>query len=82
MTSRLNAQTLKQLADSGQGAYYQATLQGEEVLSLLRDLSALKRDDYEMEQIKRYSPLYQYFLAPGVLLFMTAWFLPERRVAA
>ena len=82
VTSRLNAQTLKQLAGGGHGAYYQATLQGEETLSLLGDLSALKRDDYKMEQIKRYSPLYQYFLGPGILLFMIAWFLPERRAAA
>ena len=79
VTSRLNAQTLKQLADSRHGSYYQASLQGAETLSLLRDLSSLKKDDYEMEQIKRYSPLYQYFLGPGVLLFMTAWFIPERR---
>jgi Ca-activated chloride channel family protein len=81
VTSRLNAQTLKQLADRGHGAYYQATLQGSETLSLRGDLSALKKDDYKMEQIKRYSPLYQYFLGPGLLLFMIAWFIPERKVA-
>ena len=80
VTSRLNAQTLKQLANGGHGAYYQATLQGEETRSLLGDLSALKRDEYKMEQIKKYSPLYQYFLGLGILLFMIAWLLPERKI--
>lgn len=82
VTSRLNAETLKQLALKGQGSYYQATLQGAETSSLFADLSTLKRDDYKVEKIKRFTPLYQYFLGPGVLLFMIAWLLPERRTIA
>ena len=82
VTSRLNADTLKRLARDGHGSYYQATLQGAEVSSLLGDLSALKRDDYEIEKIKRFNPIYQYFLGPGILLFMISWLLPERRTVA
>jgi len=73
---------LKKLAKSGRGAYYQATLQGSETTALLEDLSALKRDAYEMIKIKRFQQLFQYFLGPGILLFMIAWFLPERRKTA
>lgn len=82
VTSRLHADTLKQLAGEGHGAYYQAALQGMETASLLRDLSALKRDSYEMEKIKKFTPLFPYFLGPGLLLFLIAWFLPERGAAA
>jgi Ca-activated chloride channel family protein len=79
VNSRLNAATLEQLASSGHGSYYQATLQSTETSALLEDLSALKRDTFETVKIKRFQPLFQYFLGPGILLFMIAWFLPERR---
>ena len=77
VTSRLDATTLVQLAGGGRGLYFQADMQGSETSALLNELSALKRDDYEMRSIKTYSPLYQYFLGPGILLFLLAWFLPE-----
>ena len=80
VTSRLKSETLKQLAENGRGAYYQANIQGIEMFSLQEDLSALKRDEYEAEKIKRFEPLFQYFLGPGALLFLIAWFLPERSV--
>lgn len=79
VTSRLNSETLRQLASHGHGSYYQAALNGSETSSLLNDLSLLKRDEYNSEKVMRFQPLYQYFLAPGVVLFAIAWFLPERR---
>jgi len=82
VTSRLNADTLRALSRDSHGAYYQATLQGTETSALLEELSTLKRDAQEAVKTKRYQPVYQYFLGPGILLFMVAWFLPERRAAA
>jgi len=82
VVSRLNAETLKKLALDGRGSYYQATLQGTEIPSLINELSSLKRGKLAVEQIRRFKPLYQYFLLPGILLIMLAWFLPERRNAA
>ena len=79
VTSRLNADTLIQLAQDGHGAYFQATQQGVETTALLGKLQALKRDELKVEQTKRFTPLYQYFLGAGLLLLLTALFLPERR---
>ena len=79
VTSRLNADNLIKLADDGGGSYYQATLQGIETPALIRELSALKRDSSDPEKIKKFTPLYQYFLAAGILLFMIVWVMPERR---
>jgi len=79
VTSRLQAGILKELAREGRGAYYQATLQGTETSALLEDLSLLQRTELETAKIRRYQPLFQYFLGPGALLFMVAWLLPERR---
>ena len=79
VTSRLNAENLIKLAKDGGGSYYQATLQGIDTSSLIKELSALKRDTSDPEKIKRFTPLYQYFLAGGILLFMIVWFMPEKR---
>ena len=79
VTSRLETDTLMQLARDGGGSYYQASLQGIETASLARELSLLKRGSSDPEKIRRFTPLYQYFLAAGILLFIVVWFLPERR---
>ena len=78
VTSRLHADTLQELASAGNGAYYQATLQGIETSALIGNLAAMKRDTIETEQVRRFKQLYQYFLGAGILLFIIAWFLPER----
>ncbi|MCL2121492.1 MAG: VWA domain-containing protein [Clostridiales bacterium] len=77
VTSRLQADTLNQLAKEGGGAYYPATLQGGEIDSLMKDISALQRDEYETMRVSQFRPLYQYFLGMGLLCFLLAWFLPE-----
>ena len=76
--SRLNAETLKNLT-LGRGSYYQATLQGAEMSSLINELSSLKRDKLSSEQIRKFKPLFQFFLLPAILLITLAWFLPEMR---
>ena len=81
VTSRLMADTLQQLARNGRGAYYQASQQGSESETLIEAFSTLKRGIRESEQIRRFKPMYQCFLGLGILLFIVAWFLPERRKA-
>jgi Ca-activated chloride channel family protein len=75
VTSRLITETLKQLASDGNGSYYQTNLQGSETSALLTEFSSLKKDIFAAEQTKKYAPLYQYFLGPGILLFLIAWFI-------
>jgi len=78
IVSRLHSDALKELAEGGRGRYYQATVQGAESSALLEALSALRKDTLETKAVKRYDPLYQYFLGLGILLFAIAWFYPER----
>lgn len=79
ITSRLNPDTLKELAASSGGAYYPSSLSGDEVNTLLRDISTLKRGTLKTDKIRKYMPLYQYFLGAGILLFLATCLLPERR---
>jgi len=82
VTSKLQRETLEKLATMSNGSYYQSTIGGDEVNALLEDLSFLKRDTLKTKKISRYKELYQYFLGPGILLFLAAYLLPERRRTA
>ncbi len=79
VTSRLNSDVLKALADIGNGKYYQASVSGDEIQNILRDMGSLKRDTSKTDKIRRLRPQYQYFLGAGLLLFIAAYMLPERR---
>ncbi len=81
VTSCMDPDSLQKLAASGNGTYYQSSVSGIETDSLLKELSYLKRDTLKTEKIKRYAQIYQYFLGTGILLFLAANLLPERRKA-
>jgi Ca-activated chloride channel family protein len=81
VTSRLDSSTLILLAQSGNGKYYQAGGTGTEAKILAGDLAGLKRGSLEAKQIKKFEPIFQYFLGTGILLIVLAWFLGERRAA-
>ncbi|HOQ37279.1 MAG TPA: VWA domain-containing protein [Acetivibrio sp.] len=82
VVSKLQSKTLRELASAGNGAYYQSSLSGDEIASLIKDISFLKRGTVKTEEVRRYKQMYQFFLAPGILLFLVAYFLPERRYAS
>jgi len=77
VNSRLNAELLQRLAQAGNGSYFQATAYGAEAYALSEQLSGLRRGILAEEQIRRFNPLFQIFLGPGILLFLIVWFLPE-----
>ncbi|GKX32373.1 hypothetical protein SH1V18_48530 [Vallitalea longa] len=76
--SKLHSEVLEELAQEGKGSYYQSTLTGEEISSLTNAIRYLKRDVIETQKVKRYKQLYQYFLGAGILIFLLAYFIPER----
>ncbi len=78
--SKLDSDTLQKLAASGKGKYYQSTISGEEITSLVQEIASLKRDAFKTDKIRRFKQLYQYFLGAGLILFITAYLLPERRL--
>jgi len=78
--SKLDSDALQKLAVLGKGKYYQSTLTGEEIASLVQEIAALKRNAYKTDKIRRFKQLYQYFLGTGLILFLAAYLLPERRL--
>ena len=79
VVSKLHSEVLKELAVKGKGSYYESTLKGKEIENLINDISYLKREVTDTKKIKKFKQLYQYFLGAGVVIFLLAYFIPERR---
>lgn len=79
VVSKLHSEVLKELAVKGKGSYYESTLKGKEIENLINDISYLKREVTDTKKIKKFNQLYQYFLGAGVVIFLLAYFIPERR---
>lgn len=79
VVSRLRPELLKKLAAAGKGAYWQATADGAETDNLVKEISKLKRDAFEIKRIRNYEQVYQYFLGAGLLFVLASYLLPERR---
>ena len=79
VTSKLQQDSLEKLAAMSKGFYYQSSIAGDEINALLADLSSLKRDTLKTEKISKFNEIYQYFLGAGILLYLAAYLLPERR---
>lgn len=77
--SRLQSDILKQLAQAGRGSYFQITMAGQEIDSVIDKISSLKGGQYKTDRIRKFTQLYQYFLGAGLLLFIIGYLLFERR---
>lgn len=76
--SRLDEQTLQEIATMGGGQYYRATAAGTELDALVGELNSLQKGEIgsqvEITRIERF----QWFLAPALLLLVIATLIPAR----
>ena len=76
--SRLDEQTLQEIATMGGGQYYRATAAGTELDALVSELDSLQKgaigSQLEITRIERY----QWFLAPALVLLIIATLIPAR----
>ncbi|MFW5972156.1 MAG: VWA domain-containing protein [Bacillota bacterium] len=79
VVSRLNEETLKDIANSTDGLYIQSSMAADEANKLVESISSLKRERFKTDRIRNFRLLYQYFLGTGLLLFIIVYLLSERR---
>jgi Ca-activated chloride channel family protein len=83
--SQLREDTLRSIAETGNGKYYRATASGEELTSLLSEISSLQRANLQSRVETRMIERYQLFLVIGLIALLMSEILPEsnyRRTAA
>ncbi len=77
--SQLNEDTLRAIAEVGNGKNYRATASGEELTSLLSEISSLQRASLQSRVETRMIERYQLFLAIGLIALVMSEILPENK---
>ncbi len=79
VTTRLESGVLQEIASLTGGRYYQLGRGGYSASALQKALFQMERTELSSHQYTSYEERYQYFVALALLLFVTEFFIPEKR---
>lgn len=79
VTTKLNPNTLKHIADATGGKYFYGSNTQEIVDLIKNELSKIEKTDFESQQIAEFQSQYQWFLALAFLLIFIDLFILERK---
>ncbi len=77
--TRLDEQTLQQIASAAKGRYFRATPGEDELDHIVEEVAAMDKKELAAQDIAQYEEQYQGFLAVALLLLAAEFFIPERR---
>lgn len=78
VTSKVNGDFLKTLAEVGKGSFYHVTFGGGQMTSLVEDLDGLEKTEFDTTVATSYDERFQYFLLPAIFLALLELFLGTR----
>ena len=78
--SKLDEDTLKAVAQAGNGKYYRASADGNELEKLLTEINTLQKAQLQNRIETRHIERYQIFLALGLVAFVISELIPDRLV--
>lgn len=82
VTTRLNAETLKQVASISGGKFFHVTPDNPELDAIINEIATMEKKELGAKQFTTFEDRFQIFLIVAVLLFIIEFLLPERvRVA-
>lgn len=74
--SRLNPDALRELADLGDGAYFNLSNDTDQVLSALQQrVNAIEKQEYEQRAFSEYESYFQYFIAVCMILLIAEFLI-------
>lgn len=77
--TRLNEQTLKQIANVGNGVYIQATNSDTGLNSILNEINKLEKRQFESKMYSDYEDRFQWFISVAFILLLIEIFISERK---
>lgn len=78
VTSKVNGDFLRTLAEVGKGSFYHVTFGGNQMTSLVEDLDLLEKTEFDTTVATSYDERFQYLLLPAILLALLELFLGSR----
>jgi Ca-activated chloride channel family protein len=78
--SRLDENTLQQIAMETEGTYYRSTLGENEIQAIYDDISELEKTEFESKEYTQYEERYQYILAFTLFFFILDTLINDRKV--
>lgn len=79
--TKLDEQSLQEIADKGAGKYYRGSNSQNELDDIYKDLSKIEKSEYGSKRISDYEDRYYYFLAPAIFLLLFEFFISEKKSA-
>lgn len=79
VVTKLDEQTLRQIAEAGGGVFVRATNQEDELDIILQQVEAMEKKEFGAKIFTEYEDRFQYFIALGLLLLVIDVFISERK---
>jgi Ca-activated chloride channel family protein len=77
--SRLDENTLQQIAMETEGTYYRSTLGEDEIQAIYDDITELEKTEFESKEYTQYEERYQYILAFTLFFFILDTLINDRK---
>ena len=79
VTTRLDEETLRDIARTTDGKYFRATPGESELRSILDEVASMDKKELATQEFTSYEEQYQVFVAAALLLLLAEFLIPERR---
>jgi Ca-activated chloride channel family protein len=77
--TKLDEETLKQIASSASGEYYRGSNYEDYLDKIYSELSELEKAEFGVKKVTDYEDRFYYFLIPALLLLLLEFFISERK---
>ncbi len=77
--TKLDEETLKQIASTGGGEYYRGSNYEDYLDKIYKELSKLNKTEFGVKKVTDYEDRFYYFLAPAILLLFVEFFISENK---
>ncbi|MBI1804255.1 MAG: VWA domain-containing protein [Ignavibacteriae bacterium] len=79
VVTKLDEQSLLQIAEAGGGKFIRATNQQSELDAVLKEIESMEKKEFGAKVFTEYEDRFQYFLAAALLLIVAEFYISERK---
>ncbi|MEW6653810.1 MAG: hypothetical protein AB1394_10115, partial [Bacteroidota bacterium] len=77
--TKLDEETLKSIAEKGNGKYYRGSNTEDELDKIYNDLAKIQETEYGSKKVTEYKDRFHYFLFPAIFLLIAEFMMTSKR---